>query len=139
MLLQYYLEKKKKEINIPARGNCKSKDFRTKVATKCKSKIIFNLLFNDLIEEKGGLMKVNSSSEIPRNRMQISNLNRHAALNKDDLTALILKCMKQSSPENAFIRVVCTAPELYVFLANNWQLNDIRQFCTKEENCSILG
>ena len=43
------------------------------------------------------------------------------------------------SPEQAYIREVGAAPETFVFLANNWQLNDIMRFCTDKDNCSILG
>ena len=43
------------------------------------------------------------------------------------------------SQEQAYIREVGAAPETFVFLANNWQLNDIMRFCTDKDNCSILG
>ena len=93
-----------------------------------------------MVQEKGGIMKVKNSSDIPRNRMQISNFNRSPGTNNDDLATLILKCKQQSvSPGTAFVREVGAAPEVYAFLANNWQLNDIQRFCTNDENCSILG
>ena len=78
---------------------------------------------------------------MPRNREQIHNFHKNSTSTKqDDLTVIMFKCKEQSFNANeCFIREVCGAPELYVFLCNNLQLNDIVRFCCNEVNCSILG
>ncbi len=153
IFLQYYFEGGVvKEIIVQPHGNSKSGQpfVRTKESTRMKIKDAVSnsggrtkskSIVSNLVKEKGGHIKVKSPSDVPRNRMQVSNCRRLGESKPDDdLVTLILKCKEQSvSPEQAYIREVGAAPETFVFLANNWQLNDIMRFCTDKDNCSILG
>ena len=152
VFVQYYFEDGVvKDIVVPPHGNSKKGTpfARTKESVKDKirsastpgseGRTKSKTIFTKLVEEKGGLLHVNSPSDIPRNRQQISNAHRCNTKQDDELVTLLLKCNEQAKSDDAFLREVGAAPETLAFFANNWQLNDIKRFCTDEENCSILG
>ena len=88
----------------------------------------------------GGVTKIKSPADIPRDRTQISNFHRNQQSKvADDLTALILHTKEEFKTENPFLREIIAAPELKVFLANEQQLIDIRRFCCNPTNAGILG
>ena len=63
-------------------------------------------------------MQVKNLSDIPRDRMQISNFHRISLSNSnsDDLAARILKCKEQSAQDVfSSVREVGATPEVYVF------------------------
>lgn len=99
LFLQYYfLNGTSKVITVPSHGNSAKKSapyYRTKESTKqkiksratslspankCKSKTIFNAL----VQEKGGILQVKNPSDIPRDRMQISNFHRNSLSNSNN-------------------------------------------------------
>ena len=153
ILLQYYFEGEKETIVVPSHGNSKKSVpfFRTKESTKLaiKKKIVplastdichTKRLFGDMLQEKGGVEKIKSPANIPRNREQIRNFHKAKNVDKeDDLTTIIFKCKEESKSHNPFIREVIAAPELEVFLTTDQQLKDIYRFCCNEVNAGILG
>ena len=153
ILLQYYFEGEKETIVVPSHGNSKKSVpfFRTKESTKLaiKKKIDplastdichTKRLFGDMLQEKGGVEKIRSPADIPRNREQIRNFHKAKNVDKeDDLTTIIFKCKEESKSHNPFIREVIAAPELEVFLTTDQQLKDIYRFCCNEVNAGILG
>ena len=157
IFVQYYFEKGKENIVVPCHRNSKRINvpfFRTKESTKIaiKSKVdplaSTNLcnskrIFSDMMKEKGGIVKIKSPADIPRNRQQIRNFHRNSANNangnEDDLTVMLFECKEQSKTGDPFVREVVAAPELQVFLCNNLQLKDILRFCCNSINTSILG
>ena len=100
-------------------------------------------IFNEMMQEKGGLTKIRSPADVPRNREQIRNFRKNSASTvstPDDLTVVMYKCKEQSKNENEwFIREVCVSPEMHVFLCNRIQLNDLIRFCCNDVNTSIFG
>ena len=152
VFVQYYFADGRKPIAVPAHGNSKKRKpyFRTKESTKlrikeklpdaknerCKSKTIFS----HLVEERGGVTKIKSPADVPRDRTQISNFHKNSELKEnDDLTTVILLSKEEFKSGNPFIREVIAAPELKIFLCNNQQLADIRRFCCNPNKAGILG
>lgn len=103
---------------------------------RCKSKTIFS----HMVEERGGVTKIKSPADVPRDRTQISNFHKNSELKEnDDLTTVILLSKEEFKMRDPFIREVIAAPELKIFLCNNQQLSDIRRFCCNPNNAGILG
>ena len=92
----------------------------------------------------GGINKVDSLSDLPRNRDEASYLRRGSSEKKavvDSLVILLEQCKKQQlgNPKTAFVREVSCAPELRCVMCYIDQLADIVRFCTNPNNFGILG
>lgn len=100
-------------------------------------------VIHNIINNKGGIEKIQSGGELPRNRKQIYNAVQVATKNDkipDPLEYLMKKSKLELQDENsAFIRSVQTTPEPMIFLATKQQLIDIERFCTNPENFCVLG
>ena len=101
----------------------KLKKFYKKQSSK---KIIF-----DLVKEKGGVQKLKAAGDIPRNHKQVYNLNSRS-LKEDALLSVMVMCKegKGKGDNQAFVRIVTSAPEPMSVLCTDSQLFDIQRFCT---------
>ena len=147
IFVQYYFIGPEKDISIRPHGNTqKVNSFkRTNETTKQKIKRLCDEnktnkeVFNNLIEEQGGLENIKTGSSIARNRKQVANFKLNSKSTSDPLLELSGLAKDQEKCENRFVREVRSAPEFTIFLANNRQLNDLERFCTNPDNFSILG
>ena len=101
--------------------------------------------YHQVEEMAGGIMNVDSLSDLPRNRDQASYLRRGSSGKKeadvDSLVILLEQCKRQqlANPKTAFVREVSCAPELRCVMCYDDQLADIVRFCTNPNNFGILG
>lgn len=101
--------------------------------------------YHRVSEEKGGLLHAASASDLPRNREQAKNHragSEKSSKKVDSLAILLEECKRQqmSLEEEQFIREVTGAPELKCVLAYDWQLEEIKQFCTDpSEFCTFTA
>lgn len=105
-------------------------------------------VIHSIVEERGGILKVESAGEFPRDRGQVYNLNRQMKRQKvdiassaDPLLQVLAKAKeKQQGPkQNIFIREIPLFPEPIIFLATEQQLTDIVRFCNNPEAFCIPG
>ena len=112
IFIQYYFKTGKEEIIVPCHGNSKKNTpyFRSKESTKLAIKAnvkplavtsVFGTkrIFNEMMQEKGGLTKIRSPADVPRNREQIRNFRKNSASTvstPDDLTVVMYKSKEQS-------------------------------------------
>ena len=103
---------------------------------------------DEIIKERGGIMKIEHAGEFPRNRTQVYNINRklkgkeETTLPSDDpLLQVVTKAKEEQRGriENALIREIPLFPEPIVFLASEQQLKDIERFCTNPAKFCVLG
>ena len=58
----------------------------------------------------------------------------------DDIMGLQEKCKKEASyPTIRFILEITPVPSLFISLATNRQLDDLKRFCTNPKRFSVLG
>lgn len=103
-------------------------------------------VFHRLIEEKGGVERLNSPGEHPRSYQQVADYRRSGSTSTsssktpDSLVDLMQVCKKENrNPDSAFVRQVHSSPELQAILCTNRQLREIEQFCTNPELVSHLS
>lgn len=105
-------------------------------------------VIHSVLKDRGGIMKVKSSCEYPRDRMQIYNVNRQrkvaagkSVITSDPLLDILAKAKEeqQGRQEDMLIREIPMFPEPIVFLSTQQQLADIERFCTNPEQFCVLG
>ena len=91
---------------------------------------------------RGGVVGAKSGCDVPRNRMQVYNLNyakkkSHlsssslpSGIQRTDILAQVMHMCKESTDSGMFVRSVEAAPEPMCILASDQQLMDIERFCT---------
>ncbi len=95
-----------------------------------------------ITESEGGITQCRSSSNLPRNRKQVTNVRQQSyskAPNQDLLYAVMEMCLKAKSGEERFVRSVQAAPEPMAVLALDQQLIDLERFCTDEDEFCVAG
>ena len=100
-----------------------------------------------LLEEKGGIKNVCSSGDIARDRQQATNLRRSVKEKEKKIAScsyplltVIDRCkLEQRDPKLTFIREVSSAPEMLVILANGFQVDEVKRFCTNPAKFCVLG
>ena len=159
--IQYIFSDGEQNVVVQAHGNQKKLDStivrgcrRTMKSTKdlIEEKLTVVPLreaAQEVIKERGGIMKINNAGEFPRNRSQVYNINKKTKSKKsgvdfthnDPLLRIITKAREEQMgrAENIFIREVPLFPEPIVFLASDQQLEDIERFCTNPARFCILG
>lgn len=143
--VQYYFDGEEKDIIVSPHGNQKHEEYpyhRTRETVKKRIKeCVANDgkpkdVFHTIIEEQGGIEKVQNGNFLPRNRQQIKNI-KH--LNKPQKTDPLVECADLSKRDSSFLKSVTAAPEFSVFMCTDRQLSDIEKFCTSNKNFSVLG
>ena len=134
--------------NKKANNNSNKSYIRAKKSTldKIKKELISNepkKIVHSVIEDLGGIEKVRSGSDIPRNRKQVYNavqsISRPGRIS-DPLAFLMQKCKEEFQDEKtALIRSVQVIPEPIIFLATQQQLRDVERFCTNPKMFCVLG
>ena len=97
-----------------------------------------------ITESEGGIIKCRSSSNLPRNCQQVSNVRHQCSsktTNRDLLYAVMEMCVKAKSgcPSEKFIQSVQAAPEPLSVLALEQQLLDLERFFTCEDEFTVAG
>lgn len=84
------------------------------------------------MKEKGGLQKLRAAGDIPRNQKQVYNLSNKKSLKEDALLSAMVMCKEGQGKgaDQAFVRIVTSAPEPMSVLCTNSQLFDTHRFCT---------
>ena len=157
-IVQYMFTDGEQEVNIKSHGNSKGSTPRPFKRTMQSTREFVQdklkehpprRVIHSVVEERGGIMQVESAGEFPRNRDQVYNINRQAKRQKvdvplstgDPLLQVLAKAKEeqQGLRENLFIREIPLFPEPIVFLATDQQLTDVVRFCTNPEAFCILG
>ena len=135
--MQYYFEGGEKDISFSyTSGNSKidnaatysvRKEIKPLASKGKKGKEIIQCL----TQSAGGFSKVRAVAELPNSLNKIYDLSRKNKIEntQNELLELTEMCNVQYGLPNAFSREVRTAPDLSIFLANDWQLQDIEKFC----------
>ena len=105
-------------------------------------------IMHEIIDERGGIERIGSSGEYPRNRSQIyrTRNNNNSVRNKvnqsNDPLVQLLKISKDQQMGNKadwFVRDVNLSNEQTIFLANEQQLLDIERFFTNPARFSVFS
>ena len=133
-LVQYSFNGPEIQVRVKPHGNSKSdapflqtsdsawERIRDIAASERPKSAIFTL-----IKEAGGEVEVASTSMLPRNRQQISNIRRsHCAHDKNVLYSVMLECKLTQGKDNACMHLwdVKAAPSQSI-LFFDWQLRDM--------------
>ena len=152
VLLQYSFSGKPHAITTKPHGNSKSeKAFtRTKpgvlesIKGKVKGSAPPSKVYDEVFEEAGGLLKVCSVSDVPRNRKQVENAKYKGreVRSQDELYDLTLKSKEEEETGKVYIRRLQVAPSPVCVLASDRQVQDVKRFCAnttkKFPSCSLL-
>jgi len=81
-----------------------------------------------ITESEGGIINCRSSSSLPRNRHQVSNIRQQSSstTNQDLLCAVMEMCLKAKSGSEKFVQSVQAAPEPMVILALEQHLINLK-------------
>ena len=153
--IQYIFEEGEQPVEVKQHGNAKNLRSgaykRTMSSTRKMIKeqtgtLPAREIVHEVIEKRGGIMKVRSSGALPRNRAQVYNIMKESKkemskqpLGMDDPVLQVLVKAKEEQkgrPEDIFIREIPLFPEPIIFLATDQQLTD---FCTNPEKFCVLG
>ena len=136
VFIQYIFGEGEQEVNVQLHGNAKSSRCgpfkRTMKSTINLIKDQIETLparetVHKVIKDRGGIMKVESSGEVPRNRNQVYNIAKEvkkqttstSICNDDPMLQVLVKAKEeqQSRSEDIFIREIPLFPEPIIFLA----------------------
>ena len=94
-----------------------------------------------ITESEGGIINCRSSSSLPRNHHQVSNIRQQSSstTNRDLLCDVMEMCLKAKSGSEKFVQSVQAAPEPMAVLALEQQLIDLERFCTCEDGFTVAG
>ena len=154
--LQYQFTSGERKIKVKQHGNASkgSRPFKpsaTSTMERLKELVQTStpkVAVNRLLEEKGGIENIRSSGDIARDRQQAANFRRNvkekenkvASSCSDPLLTVMDRCKReQADSKVTFIREVSSAPEMLIVLANNFQLAEVKRFCTNPAHFSVLG
>ena len=154
--LQYQFTSGERKIKVKQHGNASkgSRPFKpsaTSTMERLKELVQTStpkVAVNRLLEEKGGIENICSSGDIARDRQQAANFRRNvkekenkiASSCSDPLLTVMDRCkLEQADSKVTFIREVSSAPEMLIVLANNFQLAEVKRFCTDPARFSVLG
>ena len=156
-IIQYIFTEAEQEVSVKTHGNAKGTGARAFKRTMQSTRDFVRgklkelpprQVIHSIVEERGGILKVESAGEFPRDRAQVYNLNKQVkrqkvdvAFSADPLLQVLAKAKEeqQGPKENIFIREIPLFPEPIIFLATEQQLTDIVRFCTNPEAFCILG
>lgn len=153
--VQYQFDETEHDVSILPHGNRKSS---SKPYIRTEKSVLERIkrepanakprhTFDDISEERGGVLQASSASSLPRDKKQVTYLksshnsskitNLDLASKRDPFLAMTVKC-KQEESGDPYIRRVVTSPEPSVVLASDQQLDDMVKFCTDSTEFSIL-
>lgn len=148
IMVEYSFKGEEHGIDLEPHGNSKEtkKPFlRTEKSTKGMVKQMVkdgkkpSEVYDAVFEEKGGLMKAESISSLPR-QSQARNFKSAQRDNseKDELWTVSNISKEEVAKGNPFVRFPdCSTGN--VFLADDRQLADVRRFCTNPQRFGVLG
>lgn len=147
VMLEYSFKGEERTIHpLPHRSSKNDKPFlRTEKSTKDRVKSFVkdgkrpSEIYDKVFEEKGGLMKAESLSSLPRHS-QAANFKsaQEEYSQKDELWAITNLAKKEVSNGTPFVRYIdcCTGNE---FLPDDRQLDDLQRLCTNPQHFGVLG
>ena len=109
-----------------------------KLKESCKKKSPKELIYS-ITKEKGGIQKLKTAGDIPRNNKQVYNLNSKSPENDALLSVMVMCKESQGKDTDPFVHVVTSAPEPMSVLCTNAQLFDIQRFCTDSIHFSPIS
>ena len=157
-VIEYIFADGEQEVTVNSHGNSKGTGSRAFKRTMQSTREFVREKLKELpprqvihsvVQERGGIMKVESAGEFSRNRVQVYNINKQAKRQKvdgtvstgDPLLQVLAKAKEeqQGPTDDIFSREIPFFPEPIVFLATEQQLADIVRFCTNPEAFCNLG
>ena len=145
-LVQYMFDGPEIEVITRPHGNSKGstpyfrtsdsarENLHTLAATKTPKAVI-----QAVTQEAGGELNIESPSDGPRNRQQISNIRRSTTgRDKNVLYSVMLECKATQGSEGTFVRDVKAAPSPQCVLFFDWQLQDMIRFLTNNKKFGIF-
>ena len=153
ILLQYLFAGEEHPITIAAHGSSTSskpyrrstESLREKIRKKLHEGKSSCSVYDEIVEEQGGVLNVKALGKIPRSRQEIADVKRHVRSQSrpkkvpDEMFELVEQCKDESSSKDPFLRRVVLAPEPMCVLALDRQLQDMKLFLTESGNAVIMG
>lgn len=147
VMLEYSFKGEERTIHpLPHRSSKNGKPFlRTEKSTKDRVKSLVkdgkrpSEIYDKVFEEKGGLMKAESLSSLPRHSQAANFMSaQEEDSQKDELWAIANLAKKEVSNGTPFVRYkdCCTGN---VFLPDDRQLDDLQRLCTNPQHFGVLG
>ena len=89
--------------------------------------------------QRGGEVYTTGSSSVARDQMQVKNF-RRTSTSKDNnaLHPIMLECKLAQGKANAYVQDVKAAPEPMAVCYSDWQIQDIKRFCTNPDEFIVL-
>ena len=158
-LVHYTFENEEHIIMPRPHGNSKSQSayVRTLPSTLQKLREVSQHVppkhaVSEVSRSVGGLSRVSSVAELPRNRQQSADCRRALfsssktsgiSQSSDPLFPVMIMCKESEGakcdPQSRFVRIVCNTPEPMAVLAFDWTLEDLKRFCTDPEEHVVLS
>ena len=122
----------------------RSKDsLREKVAIKLQEGKKAGKVYDEIVEEQGGIASSQSLGSIPKSMQEIHNAKRRLSgrmdKNEDEMFRLVEICKNDDMSDQPFLRRVVLAPEPMCVFASNRQMQDMKRFLTDPGNPIIMG
>ena len=134
------------EVNTKPHGNSKGSTpyFRTSDSARQRLQTLAatqtpKVVIQTITQEVGGEINIETPSDAPRNRQQISNIRRcTTGRDKNVLYSIMLECKAMQGSEDVFVRDVKAAPSPQCVLFFDWQLWDMNRFLTNNKKFGIF-
>ena len=89
--------------------------------------------------QRGGEVHITGSSTVARDQMQVKNFRRTSTSKGNNaLHAVMLECKLAQGKADAFVRDVKAAPEPMAVCYSDWQIRDIKRFCTNPDEFTVV-
>lgn len=145
-LVQYMFDGPEIDVTAKPHGNSKGNTpyFRTSNSARQKLQSLAatktpKAAIQAMTSEAGGELNIDTPSNAPRDRQQISNLRRSTAKrDKNVLYSVMLECKAVQPREDLFVRDVKAAPSPQCVLFFDWQLQDMCRFLTNNKMFGIF-
>jgi hypothetical protein len=145
-MVQYYFKGPVIPVMVKPHGNSsRSKPFfRTSETAKDEVRQLAashtpSQAISVMTAQHGGEVHITGSSTVARDQMQVKNFRRTSG-SKDTnaLHAVMLECKLAQGKADAFVRDVKAAPEPMAVCYSDWQILDIKRFCTDPDEFTVM-
>ena len=153
IILHYYYENDK-EIPLVMSPH-KNRKYGTQAHTRTQHTTLRELAastktpketFTKSWTEKGGMVEIDSFSDVPRDQRQVYNARKNiqcddnSSSSGDSVVDLIAMAKEhESRSDGGMIKDLRIHPDLSCVVASNQQLDDLVRFCTSHVDCTVLG
>ena len=145
-MVQYYFKGPVIPVMVKPHGNSSQSKpfFRTSETAKDEVRQLAashtpSQAISVMTAQHGGEVHITGSSTVARDQMQVKIFRRTSA-SKDNnaLHAVMLECKLAQGKAGAFVRDVKAAPEPMAVCFSDWQIQDMKRFCTNPDEFTVV-